>query len=92
MSVNPIDDDSGSVLVLVDDEKPSRLWLTFADVPTGWRSSFATADRAACPATSNKTRPTSVRGLWASDWRRAQMKEMKPTSSAKTTGWLVNTC
>ena len=48
MSVNPFDDDSGSFVVLVNDEEQHSLWPTFADVPAGWRVVYGEADRAAC--------------------------------------------
>jgi uncharacterized protein YbdZ (MbtH family) len=48
VSVNPFDDDSGSFLVLVNDEEQHSLWPAFADVPAGWRVVYGEADRAAC--------------------------------------------
>ena len=47
MSVNPLDDDSASFLVLVNDEVQHSLWPTFADVPKGWRVVYGESDRAA---------------------------------------------
>jgi uncharacterized protein YbdZ (MbtH family) len=48
VSINPFDDDSGSFLVLVNDEEQHSLWPSFADVPAGWRVVYGEADRAAC--------------------------------------------
>ena len=48
MSINPFDDDSGSFLVLVNDEEQHSLWPAFADVPAGWRVVHGEAGRAAC--------------------------------------------
>jgi uncharacterized protein YbdZ (MbtH family) len=46
MSTNPFDDESGTFLVLVNDEDQHSLWPTFADVPAGWRKVFGDASRA----------------------------------------------
>jgi glycopeptidolipid biosynthesis protein len=48
MQLNPFDDDSGSFVVLVNDEEQHSLWPVFADVPAGWRVVYGEADRAAC--------------------------------------------
>jgi uncharacterized protein YbdZ (MbtH family) len=48
VTTNPFDDESGSFLVLVNDEEQHSLWPTFADVPDGWRVVYGEADRAAC--------------------------------------------
>jgi uncharacterized protein YbdZ (MbtH family) len=48
VSTNPFDDDSGSFLVLINDEEQHSLWPAFADVPTGWRTVFGEASRAEC--------------------------------------------
>jgi uncharacterized protein YbdZ (MbtH family) len=42
------DDDTGSFLVLVDDEEQPSLWRAFADVLAGWRVVYGEAERAAC--------------------------------------------
>ena len=46
MSTNPFDDETGTFLVLVNDEEQHSLWPTFADVPAGWRKVFGDAGRA----------------------------------------------
>jgi uncharacterized protein YbdZ (MbtH family) len=48
VSINPFDDDDGSLFVLVNDEEQHSLWRAFADVPAGWRVVYGAADRAAC--------------------------------------------
>ena len=48
MSTNPFDDDTGSFLVLINDEEQHSLWPIFADIPAGWRTVFGEASRAAC--------------------------------------------
>lgn len=48
VSINPFDDDTGSFLVLINDEEQHSLWPSFADVPAGWRVVYGEADRAAC--------------------------------------------
>ncbi len=50
MSTNPFDDETGTFLVLVNDEEQHSLWPTFADVPAGWRKAFGEASRAECLA------------------------------------------
>lgn len=45
---NPFDDESGSFLVLVNDEGQHSLWPRFADVPAGWNTAFGPDGRAAC--------------------------------------------
>jgi len=50
MSTNPFDDESGTFLVLVNDEDQHSLWPAFADVPAGWRRAFGEAGRAECLA------------------------------------------
>lgn len=47
---NPFDDDSGTFLVVVNDEEQHSLWPTFRDVPAGWRVVFGEDTRAACLA------------------------------------------
>lgn len=44
MSGNPFDDDSGTFLVLVNDEDQHSLWPTFKEVPRGWRIVFGDGD------------------------------------------------
>jgi MbtH protein len=48
MSDNPFDDDSGTFVVLVNDEEQYSLWPAFADVPNGWHVVFGENDRASC--------------------------------------------
>ncbi|MEB4210370.1 MbtH family protein [Mycobacterium sp. 94-17] len=48
MSINPFDDDSGSFLVLINDEQQHSLWPAFADVPDGWRVVHGETGRTAC--------------------------------------------
>ena len=50
MSINPFDDESGTFLVLVNDEDQHSLWLAFADIPAGWQKAFGEAGRAECLA------------------------------------------
>jgi uncharacterized protein YbdZ (MbtH family) len=50
MSTNPFDDETGSFLVLVNDEDQHSLWPTFVDMPGGWRQVFGEASRADCLA------------------------------------------
>jgi uncharacterized protein YbdZ (MbtH family) len=90
MSVDPIDDESGSFLVLVNAEERYRLWPTFADVPTGWRRAFAARPRrlsSHIEQNSTDKRPGTLGERLASggDY------EGKPTNSVNTTGRLVNT-
>jgi len=48
VSTNPFDDDTGSFLVLINDEEQHSLWPAFADIPAGWRTVFGEAPRAEC--------------------------------------------
>jgi MbtH protein len=48
MSTNPFDDETGTFLVLVNDEDQHSLWPAFADIPAGWRKAFGEASRAEC--------------------------------------------
>ncbi|MGH3532390.1 MAG: MbtH family protein [Mycobacterium sp.] len=48
MSTNPFDDETGTFLVLVNDEDQHALWPAFADIPDGWRQVFVAAGRAEC--------------------------------------------
>ena len=50
MSTNPFDDETGTFLVLVNDEEQHSLWLAFADIPSGWWQVFGEAGRAECLA------------------------------------------
>jgi uncharacterized protein YbdZ (MbtH family) len=48
MSINPFEDETGTFLVLVNDEEQHSLWPTFADIPAGWRQVYGEASRAEC--------------------------------------------
>lgn len=48
MTINPFDDDSGSFVVLVNDEEQHSLWPAIADTPAGWRVVHGVAARPAC--------------------------------------------
>jgi MbtH protein len=65
MSTNPFDDETGTFVVLVNDEDQHSLWPTFADVPAGWRTVFGAASRAECLAHVEENwtdmRPRSLR-------------------------------
>lgn len=65
MQPNLFDDDSGSFVVLVNDEEHHSLWPAFADVAAGWRVVYGGAARAECVdyAKRNWTdaRPNSLR-------------------------------
>jgi uncharacterized protein YbdZ (MbtH family) len=50
MSTNPFDDETGTFLVLVNDEGQHSLWPTFADTPAGWRQVYGEASREECLA------------------------------------------
>ncbi len=45
---NPLDDENGSFLVLVNEENQHSLWPAFADVPAGWKAVFGEEARKAC--------------------------------------------
>jgi len=42
---NPFDDESGTFLVLVNEENQHSLWPEFAAVPPGWSAVFGPASR-----------------------------------------------
>ncbi|KZS74760.1 protein mbtH [Mycobacterium kansasii] len=48
MSTNPFDDETGTFVVLVNDEEQHSLWPTFAEIPAGWRKVYGEASRADC--------------------------------------------
>ena len=48
MSTNPFDDETGTFVVLVNDEDQHSLWPTFADIPSGLRQVYGEASRAQC--------------------------------------------
>jgi MbtH protein len=45
---NPFDNESGTFLVLVNDENQHSLWPAFAEVPAGWTTVFGEESRKAC--------------------------------------------
>ncbi len=47
---NPFDDESGTFVVLINDEKQFSLWPTFVEVPMGWTPKFGPAPRQDCVA------------------------------------------
>lgn len=48
MSINPFDDETGSFLVLINDEEQHSMWPAFVEIPAGWQMVYGEADRAAC--------------------------------------------
>ncbi|MET7419662.1 MbtH family protein [Dactylosporangium sp. NPDC005555] len=50
MATNPFDDESGTFLVLVNDEGQHSLWPLFAAVPDGWTTTHGPDKREACLA------------------------------------------
>ncbi|WP_238009495.1 MbtH family protein [Dactylosporangium sp. AC04546] len=50
MATNPFDDESGTFLVLVNDEGQHSLWPTFAVVPAGWTATHGPDSRESCLA------------------------------------------
>ena len=71
MSTNPFDDESGTFLVLVNDEDQHSLWPAFTGVPAGWRVAHGEASRAACAEYVERSwtdlRPKSLREVLARD-------------------------
>jgi MbtH protein len=71
MSTNPFDDESGTFLVLVNDEDQHSLWPAFTDVPAGWRVAHGEASRAACVEYVERSwtdlRPKSLREAMTHD-------------------------
>ena len=45
---NPFEDEQAAYRVLVNHENQHSLWPEFADVPTGWTTTFGPAPRAKC--------------------------------------------
>jgi uncharacterized protein YbdZ (MbtH family) len=45
---NPFEDDNGTYLVLVNDERQYSLWPSFAEVPDGWTVEHGEDTRANC--------------------------------------------
>jgi MbtH protein len=45
---NPFDDETGSFVVLVNDESQRSLWPVSIDAPAGWTVEFGPAERRAC--------------------------------------------
>ena len=48
MVTNPFEDESGTYLVLVNDEGQHSLWPEFAGVPEGWVAAHGPAPRQEC--------------------------------------------
>ncbi|WP_433136274.1 MbtH family protein [Actinomadura nitritigenes] len=48
MEPNPFDDETGTFVVLVNEEGQHSLWPSFAAVPDGWRVALADATRRRC--------------------------------------------
>jgi MbtH protein len=45
---NPLDNEDGTFLVLVNHENQHSLWPAFAEVPDGWKTVFGESLRQAC--------------------------------------------
>lgn len=45
---NPFDNEDGTFLVLVNDERQHSLWPAFAEVPAGWEVVVPETDRQSC--------------------------------------------
>ncbi|MEO3755452.1 MbtH family protein [Streptomyces sp. B6B3] len=45
---NPLDNEDGTFLVLVNQENQHSLWPAFAEVPDGWKTVFGESLRQAC--------------------------------------------
>jgi MbtH protein len=45
---NPFENESGSYLVLVNDEGQHSLWPSFIEIPTGWQQTYGPDSRAEC--------------------------------------------
>jgi MbtH protein len=73
MSANPVDDEDGRFLVVVNEEEQHSLWPVFAEVPAGWCVVFGEESRAACLAYVEEywrdMRPRSLQEAMASDRR-----------------------
>ncbi|MFJ8476061.1 MbtH family protein [Kitasatospora sp. NPDC094011] len=48
MSTNPFEDENGTFLVLVNDERQQSLWPAYLAVPAGWEKVHGEATRQAC--------------------------------------------
>jgi MbtH protein len=61
---NPFDDESGTFIVLINDEGQHSLWPTFIGVPAGWSPVHEPASRQVCLDYINQTwtdmRPKSL--------------------------------
>jgi MbtH protein len=66
MATNPFEDEDGSYLVLINDERQHSLWPADIDVPAGWRVTFGPAIRQECldhiEANWTDLRPASIAG------------------------------
>ncbi|GAA3886295.1 MbtH family protein [Streptomyces sedi] len=45
---NPFEDESGTYLVLVNDEGQHSIWPSFIDAPAGWTVAFGESGRQEC--------------------------------------------
>jgi uncharacterized protein YbdZ (MbtH family) len=92
MSANPFDDDNGSFFVLVNDEDQHSLWLSFVDIPAGWRVVFGESTRADCLAYVEEQwtdmRPRSLREAMAGD-ERLREEQMLAMSACAKSKWLA---
>lgn len=50
MATNPFEDEDGSYLVLVNDERQHSLWPADIEVPAGWRVTLGPTTRQECLA------------------------------------------
>jgi MbtH protein len=50
MGNGPFDDENGQFYVLVNAGDQYSIWPAFADIPTGWRPVFGSANRQECLA------------------------------------------
>lgn len=48
MSTNPFDDETGSFVVLVNNEEQHSIWPVSVDIPADWRRVYGEASRADC--------------------------------------------
>ncbi|MFF0330742.1 MbtH family protein [Nonomuraea angiospora] len=65
--MNPFDDEDGTFLVLVNEERQYSLWPEHIQVPAGWDVAYGANDRASCldyiENTWTDMRPASLRAL-----------------------------
>ncbi len=78
MSTNPFDDESGTFLVLINDEEQHSLWPSFAPVPDGWDVVLSATDHAGALA--------YVEENWRDMRPRSLREKMAGTASASAAG------